>query len=73
MGYKMFHCCLLLLSKGGRCYKNWEELCCHIQSRSHNPESFLRMSAHDLRTLLAKNTEAMHGMVPAVIFVGGHT
>jgi len=31
------------------------------------------MSAHDLRTLLTKNTETMHGMVPAVIFVGGHT
>lgn len=37
------------------------------------PNLLCRMSAHDLRTLLAKNTEAMHGMVPAVIFVGGHT
>lgn len=37
------------------------------------PNLFCRMSARDLRTLLAKNTEAMHGTVPAVIFVGGHT
>jgi hypothetical protein len=32
--------CYLLLSRRGRCYNNWKELCCHIQRRSHNSESF---------------------------------
>jgi len=33
------------------------------------PNLFCRMSEHDLRSVQAKNTEAMHGMVPAVIFL----